>query len=119
MHAKQFKCNANVLDNLSVNIVILDCNHIVTHINTAALNFFNNSDSSFRDKFPHATASDLIGKSLNEFHQNSAYQRELLDNLNDTIKFSFKLGSAIVEMTISQLNDEHGQKLGAMMEWKM
>jgi signal transduction histidine kinase len=118
MHAKQFKCNANVLDNLSANIVILDCNYIITHINTAALNFFNNSDTTFRDKFPHAKKSDLIGKSINDLYPNSAYQRELLDNLNDTIKFSFKLGSAIVEMIISQLNDEHGQKLGAMMEWE-
>ena len=108
----------NILDNLSGNIVIIDCNHFITYINSAALNFFNNVDSNFHDKFPYAKASDLIGKNVSEFHKNPEYQNNLLDNLADKIELCFKLGCFQVEVKVTPLIDESGQRLGSISEWQ-
>ena len=117
MNAEHLRFKSS-FDNLSANIVIADCNHIITYVNAAAMNFFNNIDSNFYDKFPHATASDLIGKNVSELYQNSEYQNNLLDNITDKAKLCFKLGDSDVEMKISPLIDKSGKQLGSMTEWQ-
>ena len=117
MNAAELRFKSS-FDNLSANVIITDCNHIVTYINTAAVTFFNNVNSNLHDKLPHAKSSDLIGKSVSEFHRNTAYQLKLLNDITDKIKLSFKLGNSIIEMNISPLFDKSGKRLGSMIEWE-
>ena len=105
-------------DGLSTAVVIVDCNHIITHINAAAEKFFNNIKFDTNDKLQSANADNSIGKNVCEFHPIPEYTKNLLDNLKDKIELNFKLGDSNVVMKISPLIDEFGQRLGSVSEWE-
>ena len=106
-------------DSLSTAVIIVDCNHIITHTNAAAVKLFNNIKfDDNHNKLQQDNANDLIGKNVCDFHQKLEYQKNLLSNLDDKIELSFMLGDSAVKIKISPLINESGERLGSISEWE-
>lgn len=106
-------------DSISTAVIIVDCNHIITHTNAAAVKLFNNIKfDDNHNKLQQDNVNDLIGKNVCDFHQKLESQKNLLSNLDDKIELNFMLGDSDIKMKISPLINESGERLGSISEWE-
>ena len=63
-------------------------------------------------------AEEIIGQSIDIFHTNPQYQREIVGNpANLPVKTEIQLGPETVEMDISAVMDQNNNYLGPMLSW--
>lgn len=106
------------LDNLKSLIMIADKNRTITYMNPSLESFLKGVEEDFRKVLPHFTASELIGKNIDVFHNNPQHQIDILDNLSDTFITKIEVAGHTLQLVMSPITDEKGKKLGTVVEWQ-
>ena len=104
-----------LVDNSSVGVMYADRNLIFQYINPAGKTIFKELDAFLKVK-----SDSLIGKSIDEFHQNPAMIRKIVaDPKNLPHIAEITLGDEVSSIVINALYDANGEYLGPMVTWEV
>ena len=106
------------LDSVSTNVMMADVNLNVVYMNRAVEQMFREAEDDLRQVLPHFDAADILGKNIDLFHKNPVHQRNLLSRLEETFSAEMEVGARTFEMIANPVINEHGERLGTVVEWK-
>ncbi|MFW7526598.1 PAS domain-containing protein, partial [Vibrio ostreicida] len=101
-------------------MVMIDRDFLIIYANQETLKLFSKHEATFRSVWSGFTASEdwLMGRCIDEFHQNPAHQRKLLsDPANLPHKTDIKIGDLIIELNVASITDAQGNYIGNTLEW--
>ena len=104
------------LDCLTTGVISVDNNRNIIYINNAAISLLRNYETDIRNDLPCFNSTDLIGKNIDLFHKNPAHQAKLLVELKTTTETKIKLAGHILNVKVSPLMNELGQRIGSIAE---
>ncbi len=104
------------LDCLTTGVISVDNNRNIIYINNAAISLLRNYETDIRNDLPCFNSTDLIGKNIDLFHKNPAHQAKLLVELKTPIETKIKLAGHILNVKVSPLMNELGQRIGSVAE---
>jgi methyl-accepting chemotaxis protein len=100
-------------------IMMCDDNLTITYMNPAVIELLENRKSHLRKVFPGFEPARLIGRNIDDFHQNPAHQRGILqDPTRLPYKGEVKLLDLVFEVNATAILDQKGQYMGNMVEWR-
>jgi len=106
-----------VLSRLSANVMLVDKDLVITYVNPAVEQLLIGIEADLRRDLPHFDARNLVGNSMDLFHQNPLHQRRLLTNLHGRHQARIMVGGRVLSFTATSMDDESGQRLGYSIEW--
>jgi methyl-accepting chemotaxis protein len=107
----------NALDNVSTNVMIADRSRTIVYVNRAVQAMLQAAESDIRKDLPAFEAARLVGTSIDALHKNPSHQMQMLDRLTTTMKAAIKVGGHDFGLAVSPVTDEHGERLGFVVEW--
>ncbi len=106
------------LDNLNSFIMIADQNRTITYLNPSLQNFLKSVEDDFQKVLPHFSADDLVGKNIDIFHKTPQHQIDILNQLTDTFVAKIEVAGHSLQLVMSPVCDQNGDKLGTVVEWQ-
>ena len=106
------------LDNVSTGVMITDAERTVIYANNAVLKLLQEAETDIRRDLPSFNAANVVGSSIDQFHQNPQHQAAMIAKLNNTHTASFVVGGHHMVVTASPVINTRGERLGAVAEWR-
>ncbi|SFH74527.1 methyl-accepting chemotaxis protein [Planctomicrobium piriforme] len=104
-----------MVENATVRLIMADTNWNIVYLNPASLTTLR----TLQHLLP-CSADEMLGKSIDLFHKNPAYQRGLLsDPRNLPRRAQIKLGDEILDLNVVAIRDAKGAYAGAMINWEV
>ena len=115
MKAESDRVSAMV-ENSPTNTMFCDAEMRIQYMNPASLSTLRKIERLLPCK-----VDDILGQSVDIFHQNPAHQRQMLGNPDQYLPHSavIQLGDEHMELNVSAIRDEHGAHIGAMATWSL
>lgn len=105
------------LDSVSTNTMIADADGNIVYLNEAVTEMMRNAQSDIRKDLPSFDANRLLGSNFDEFHQNPAHQRNLLEKLSSTYQTQINIGGRTFRLTANPILDDNNKRIGSVVEW--
>ena len=105
------------LDSVSTSVMIADVDRRIIYINPAQQKLLAEAEADIRKDLPHFSASNIVGRVIDEFHKNPQYQRDKLANLRSTHTAQLHIGGRIFRLVMNPVYDRDGKALGTTVEW--
>jgi methyl-accepting chemotaxis protein len=106
------------LDNVTKGVLLADNNRKIIYTNKAAQDVLKETEDDIRRDFPDFRAAQIIGKSVDIFHENPVHYRKLLDTLQETTQIDVIIGGHNIRLTLSPVINQFGHRLGSVLEWE-
>lgn len=106
------------LDNCQANVMVADNEFVVIYCNDAVLRMLQLAEADIRMALPNFSADKVIGTCIDVFHKNPAHQRQMVNGLTSGYDTSIKVGVRTFDLIANPINDEDGNRLGTVVEWK-
>lgn len=106
---------SSMLDQMPINVIMADPNGTVNYLNPASLEKLQDLQ-----QFLPVKAEEIVGQSVDIFHQNPAHQRSIFgspDNLPH--RASISVGPETLDLLVSPVRDDSGKYLGPMVTWEV
>ena len=103
------------LDNVSGNVMLADENLNVIYLNEAAVKMFRSSETEIQTDLSTFAANKILGSSVNIFNKEDDSLE--LENLSGSKEAELKFGNSVFKTIANPVNDEHGKRLGTVIEW--
>ena len=104
------------LDCLSTGVIIVDVDRVVIYINAAATKILGGAESEIRKTLPTFNVACILGQNIDLFHKNPNHQKNIIENLTQTVESYIQLGDAKLFVQVNPIVDESGRRLGAVAE---
>ncbi|MCZ4499412.1 MAG: chemotaxis protein [Marmoricola sp.] len=105
----------SMMENSPTNMMFADRDFVITYMNPASLETLSRLEQHLPVK-----AADVVGSSLDIFHQTPAYQRGILvDDANLPRRANINLGPEVLDLLVSAIRDDKGEYIGAMATWEV
>ncbi len=101
----------------TTNVVLTDASMQVIYVNATARSMFANSEQAIRRTLPSFNSSQLVGGSLSQFFPDAATVRTI-QSITAPRQDELVLGGMTFRVNSTVVNDEHGQRLGIVCEWR-
>jgi methyl-accepting chemotaxis protein len=113
------KCKLTVAqalsDNSPINIMMANTDLVITYANPASIRTLQ-----LIEKLLPCKATEVVGKSIDDFHKNPSHQRQLLSNpKNLPYRAIITLADQKLDLLASPMYDEAGKYLGPMVTWEL
>lgn len=106
---------ASMSENSPLNIIFADLDLVIRYLNPTSLRTLK----SIQQYLPIAPER-IVGQSIDIFHKNPAYQRQLLSDLkNLPRKTTISVGPETLDLLVSAIHDENQHQLGYMVTWEV
>jgi methyl-accepting chemotaxis protein len=105
------------LDCVTTGVIILDAQHQVIYINEVAQRLFKSDERNIRQELPKFDANNLIGAPIDVFYHNPAQQRQLLDQLTQSLRTTLKIGSLTIDPIFTPVMNTQGDRVGTAVEF--
>ena len=109
---------APVLDSLTNPVMIADPDMVIRFANEAAYRMFETIEDDIRRDLPHFVARDVVGKPIDLFHRNPAYQRRLMSDLAQPHDGKFTIGGRRLAFRAIPHRNAQGKVTGLFVEWQ-
>ena len=106
------------LDSCTTNVMIADADSNIVYMNQSVTDMLNQNEMELRKALPGFEVRKVVGQSFDNFHRNPAHQRGLLSSLKSTHKVQIKVASLHFQLIANPIFDEHGQRIGTVVEWQ-
>lgn len=106
------------LDSITSNVMVADNERNIVYMNPAVITMLKHAESDIRKVLPKFDAGKLLGTNMDVFHKNPAHQKQLLSVLSSTFRSEIHIGSRTFYLTVNPINNEQGQRIGSVVEWK-
>jgi methyl-accepting chemotaxis protein len=103
----------------STALMVCDKDLVITYVNPAVITLFTNRLNEFHQVFPSLDLNNIVGTSIDNFHQAPSLQRRVLADL-DNLPYNnqFQLLDIHFDLTATAILDADGQYVGNMVEWR-
>jgi methyl-accepting chemotaxis protein len=105
-----------MVENMPINVMMADTK-------TLKLNYLNKASRDSLKAIEHLLpikAEDILGASIDVFHQDPSQQRGILpDGSNLPVTSHIKLGEETIDLLVSPVNDKNGNYIAAMATWSV
>ncbi|NVK18300.1 MAG: HAMP domain-containing protein [Methylocystaceae bacterium] len=105
------------LDNATTCIMVADSDRRVIYMNPAVESLFRNAQSEIQKSIPNFHVDNILGHSIDAYHQNPDIQAEILENLNGVHKTRMTLGNRTFDLSAAAVRGSDGERLGSVVEW--
>ena len=105
------------LDNVSSSLMIADENNIILYMNPALDSLFRKSIDEVRKVIPNFDVDNILGCSIDIFHKDPSYQRQILRDLIERHDAKVVMGQLIFALKANPVIGSRGERLGTIMEW--
>ncbi len=106
------------LDNVESNVMVANNNYEIIYMNKTVQKMFSEAEADIQNQLPDFKADQLLGSNIDIFHKNPAHQRAMLDKLTGTFRSALMIGGHTMNIVASPVIDEHGERIGIVVEWK-
>ncbi len=106
------------LDTCSTNVMIADADGNIVYTNASVVAMMRRNEAELRKSLPQFDASRIVGSNFDSFHKNPGHQRNLLGGLKGEYKAQIKVEKLTFALTANPINDDQGNRLGTVVEWK-
>lgn len=106
------------LDGVSTMVMVANRHAEIIYINPALQRQLSSYEAEIRKDIPKFSATQLIGSSIDSFHQKPAHQRSIIEGLVAPRSFKMGLGSRRMEIVVSPVRGRENAVLGTVVEWK-
>ncbi|MDD4907008.1 MAG: methyl-accepting chemotaxis protein, partial [Methylobacter tundripaludum] len=106
------------LDGITSSVMVADNDRNIIYMNPAAHMMMQHAESDISKVLPKFNANKLSGANMDVFHKNPAHQRQVLDGLSSTFRSEIHIGSRTFDLIVNAINNERGQRIGSVVEWK-
>ena len=107
----------NALDSADVNMMIADADNVIVYINDQFMQLLRESEANIRKDFPHFTANELIGQSIDVFHKKPEHQQRMLAALTAPHTADLTLGGLNFSLILTPVKNAAGERLGTVAQW--
>jgi methyl-accepting chemotaxis protein len=117
--AEDARRSADAMNAVATNILVSDADFNIIYGNEKSAGTLRYLESVLMEKFG-VRSDQVVGGSIDRFHQDASHQRKLLQALkgrNHTAEF--KLGDETVSLSASGLFDGDGNFAGAVVNWEL
>ncbi|MGL6296294.1 MAG: PAS domain-containing protein, partial [Plesiomonas sp.] len=108
----------SALDVASTNVMMADENFNIIYINASMEKMLIHAESAIRKDLPQFTASKVLGSSIDIFHKNPAYQRNMLTGLQAAHEAQLVLGGRTFRLLLTPVFSKTKARLGTVVEWQ-
>ncbi|HWX81868.1 MAG TPA: methyl-accepting chemotaxis protein [Steroidobacteraceae bacterium] len=105
------------LDRVSVGTMLCDNDGKVIYMNDALKDVFRNRAAEIRTQVSSFDTEQLVGGSLDMFHQIPALQRQQLASLTAGHTSDIKMGGASLRIVANPVVDDAGSRVGTVVQW--
>jgi methyl-accepting chemotaxis protein len=106
---------SQLIENAPFNIMYADLDLNIQYMNPASLATLRRLEAHLPVK-----ADQMIGKSIDVFHERPAHQRALLsDPKNLPHRSTIHIGPEVLDLSVAAIRDEQGRYLGPMLTWEL
>ncbi len=106
------------LDNASTCVMIADASGKIIYLNESVAALMRAAEEDLRSVLPQFQASAIQGGSLNDFLRAGGWQHGALADLQGAHQADIQMGERIFGVIATPVLDDHGQRLGAIVEWR-
>ena len=106
------------LDNASTGVMIADNARNIIYANKSVIEILGKAEDDIRKQLPHFSVANLVGANIDSFHKIPAHQAHMLSTLNAAHSASIEVGGRTVELIVSTVINDEGQRLGTVAELK-
>ena len=104
------------LDCLSTGVIIVNVDRVVIYINAAATKILASAESEIQKTLPTFHVSCILGQNIDVFHKIPEHQKNIIENLTQTVESYIQLGDAKLFVRVNPIVDELNFRLGAVAE---
>jgi len=105
------------LDNVTSSVMMADPQGNIIYLNDSVVAMLTTAESDIQQHLPNFNAKKLLGQNIDVFHKDPSHQKRLLAALTSTFNTAISVGPRRFKLTATPVNDEYGQRLGAVVEW--
>ena len=105
------------LNTLSTPVTLADNDHVIRFVNEAGYRMFEVIEADIRRDLPHFVARDVLGRKVDVFHKNPAYQHSILRNMTKPHDGKFTVGGRHLIFRATPIEME-GAMQGVLVEWR-
>ncbi|AJQ96328.1 methyl-accepting chemotaxis protein [Gynuella sunshinyii] len=106
------------LDNVSTGAMVADDDANIVYINRSAKRLMIENEAKIKRDLPNFNGNELIGKNIDLFHKKPAHQRNLLAGLTGSYDTEIGISGLTFGLTASPVFDDHGNRIGSVLEWR-
>jgi len=105
------------LDNVSSCVMVANTNLEIIYMNDTVKSMFKKAEKDIQQQLPNFDADKLLGANIDQFHKNPAHQRDMIPNLQGTLKSELVIGSRYMTFVANPVLDASGSRVGTVVEW--
>jgi methyl-accepting chemotaxis protein len=109
---------ARGLDFVAANMILADADRNVLYVNPFMQKLLNGAEADIRMDFPDFRASKVLGSNFDVFLKSPSFTIDMLLSLRQSHSTMLKLGGRSLSMFVTPIDDEQGQRLGYVVEWR-
>ncbi|RKZ78211.1 MAG: hypothetical protein DRR19_26810 [Candidatus Parabeggiatoa sp. nov. 1] len=108
---------SQALDHVTTSVLIADTDNKVIYANESAQKCFQQLEALIRQEIPYFQAKNLLGMSIDRFHQQAVSQAESEQDSTKMNHTRVTLGSLKLDISITPVMNAEGQHLGSVTEF--
>ncbi|SEL77075.1 Methyl-accepting chemotaxis protein [Atopomonas hussainii] len=108
----------HALDAASTSLMLADENNVIVYTNKAVQEMFKAAEADIRQDLPRFDAASVVGRNIDQFHKNPAYQQGMLEKLKEPHKAQINIGPRTMAFTATPVFGNHGDRIGTVVEWR-
>ncbi|MGS4946778.1 methyl-accepting chemotaxis protein [Meridianimarinicoccus sp. RP-17] len=108
---------SQTLEYLSKPVMVSDSDHIIRIVNRSARDMLRRVEADLRTDLPNFRADELVGKSIDVFHKNPAYQHEILRGMREPHAAKFTIGGVKMAFNATPILRADGSLDSVFVEW--
>jgi len=115
--AAESKRITQALDNVQSGVMVANKNLEIIYMNDSVQKIFKAAESDIRKDIPDFSADRLMGSNIDLYHKNPAFQRSLLEKLQDSHRVQLIIAGHHMNIIASPVNGDAGERIGYVAEW--
>jgi|GEM_PF-4034904 len=109
----------NAVEGPSAAIMMVNRDCIINYVNQAIINLFRENAAEFKAAFPLFDPDKMLGTSIDVFHKDPLYLRQMLANLSLLpFKTDIKVGKLTIALYVTATYCKKGLYSGNVLEWR-
>ncbi len=105
------------LDNVQNGVMVANKNLEIIYMNDSVQKIFKKAESDIRQQLPNFSADKLMGSNIDLYHKNPAFQRGMLEKLQEAYKSELVIAGRHMNVIASPVNSD-GERIGYVAEWQ-
>jgi methyl-accepting chemotaxis protein len=109
----------SAVNGATANLMLCDADRVITYVNPAVQSMLSSRASVLRQIFPGFDPNNLVGQSIDQFHQNPSHQAALfVDDTRLPYTADIKVADLEFRLTLTAIKGPQGEYMGNMVQWE-